>query len=111
MRTIEEINKDIDAINSKKQELDEQLHQLRIERGEYWKRFYEQKYGMKRGDLIDLGREGKVYYDYVKPFGSFHWVYCRKVKKDGTPSRTQTSFLPSSFDGCKIIGHAELPDL
>ena len=111
MRELSEINKDINATQAEKNRVDEHLHQLYIERGQRLQYDFEQRHGLKRGDLVDLGRFGKVFYDYVKPFGTFPWAYGRKVKKDGTPSKTLVSFDFSVYDNCKIIGHAELEDL
>ena len=109
MRTLEEINADIGKISGEKAKLDEQLHQLYIERGKRQQFDFEQKHGIKKGDLVQFRNGTKWYYDYLKPYGMFPWVYVRKPKKDGTPARNVESKMVESFIGCKVIGHSELP--
>jgi hypothetical protein len=111
MRELKEITADIDKVNGEKRVLDDKLHALYIERGQRVQYDFEQKHGLKRGDLVELRNGKQFYYDYVKPYGGmmFPWVYVRKPKKDGSPSRNVTSFLTDSFTDCKVIGHQELP--
>ena len=109
MRTMEEIVADIDKMNGEKRIIDDKLHELYIERGKRVQYDFEQKHGLKRGDLVEFRNGTKWFYDYVKPYGIFPWVYVRKPKKDGTPSRNVESKMTDSFLGCKVIGHSELP--
>ena len=109
MREIKEINAEIVKIYGEKQKLDEQLHQLYIERGKRQQFDFEQKHGIKKGDLIEFRNGSKWYYDHLKPYGAFPLVIVRKPKKDGTPARNVESKMPESFSGCKVIGYSELP--
>jgi hypothetical protein len=110
MRELKDIIADIDKMNGEKRVIDEKLHELYIERGKRVQYDFEQKHGLKRGDLVELRNGTRLYYDFVKPYGGmFLWVYCRKPKKDGSPSRNTTSTLTDSFTDCKIVGHQELP--
>jgi len=110
MRELKDIIADIDKMNGEKRIIDDKLHELYIERGKRVQYDFEQKHGLKRGDLVELRNGKRLYYDLVKPYGgTLPWVYCRKPKKDGSPSRNTTSTLPDSFTDCKIVGHQELP--
>jgi len=110
MRELKDINADIDKMNGEKRVIDDKLRELHIEREKRVQYDFEQKHGLKRGDLVQL-RDGKcLYYDFVELYGSsLPWAYCRKPKKDGSPSRNKTSLGESYFIDCIVIGHQELP--
>lgn len=110
MRELKDINADIDKMNGEKRVIDDKLHELYIERGKRVQYDFEQKHGLKRGDLVELKNGKRLYYDFVRPFGgTLPWVYCRKPKKDGLPCFNTTSLTSESFIDCKIVGHQELP--
>jgi hypothetical protein len=110
MRELKEIVADIDKLNGEIQVLRDKQRDLYIERNKRIQYDIEMKYQIKRGDLVELRTGKRFYYDCVKPYSdTFVWIYCRKLKKDGSPSRNSTSLMTESFKDCKVIGHAELP--
>ena len=110
MRELKDIIADIDKVNGEKRIINDKLHELYIEREKRIQYDFEQKHGLKRGDLIELRNGKRLYYDFVRSYGEmFLWVHCRKPKKDGSPSRNTTLTLQDSFTGCKTVGHQELP--
>lgn len=56
MRELKEIIADIDKMNGEKRVIDDKLHELYIERGKRVQYDFEQKHGLKRGDLTDEER-------------------------------------------------------
>lgn len=56
MRELKEIIADIDKMNGEKRVIDDKLHELYIERGKRVQYDFEQKHGLKRGDLVEQAR-------------------------------------------------------
>lgn len=110
MRELKDIIADIEKMYDEKRVIDDKMHELSIEHGKRVQYDFEQKHGLKRGDLVELSNGRRLYYDFVKPCGvTMPWVYYRKPKKDGSPSRNTSLTVPDSFTDCKIVGHQELP--
>ena len=110
MRELKDIIADIDKMYDEKRVIDDKMHELSIEHGKRVQYDFEQKHGLKHGDLVELRNGRRLYYDFVKPCGvTIPWVYYRKPKKDGSPSRNTSLTVPDSFTDCKIVGHQELP--
>ena len=110
MRELKDIIADIEKMYGEMRVIDDKFHELYIEYGKRVQYDFEQKHGLKRGDLVELMNGRRLYYDFVKPCGVTQpWVYYRKPKKDGSPSRNTTLTVPDSFIDCKIVGHQELP--
>ncbi len=110
MRDLAIINAEIEATKNERQVINKKLNELYKERDEYMKANFEKDHSLKCGDLVELRNGKHVYYDGYSPDGIVSWVYCRKPKKDGLPSRSVISMFPEAFTDCKVIGHAELPD-
>ena len=110
MRDIAIINAEIDATNNERRVINNKLNDLYKERNECLKAKFEKDHGLTSGDLVELSNGKRIYYDEYTPDGIMSWVHCRKPKKDGLPSRSVISMFPEAFTGCKVIGHAELPD-
>ena len=110
MRTLEDINADIYKMSCEKAVIQNKLNELNIEYEKCAQYNFEQKHGLKRGDLVELSDGKRLYYDFVKVYARVSmWVYCRKPKKDGSPTLNTVSMLDNSFINCKIVGHKELP--
>ena len=110
MRELKDIIADIDKMYGEMRVIDDKMHELSIEHGKRVQYDFEQKHGLKRGDLVELTNGRRLYYDFVEPYGVIQpWVYCRKPKMDGSPSRNKTLTMSDSFIDCKIVGHQELP--
>lgn len=107
MRTLEEIKKDINATQGQIDLLRAKLNNLFEERGDRKFADFCEKYGVRKGDIVETATYGKA---MIVGFDGkyFDWVLVRKIKKDGEPYAITTSFSARQFEGCKIIGHKDI---
>lgn len=106
MRTLTEIQKDIDSVNSEIEKLCEQKDKLNRERRERIFFNFCAEYGLKKGDIVKLTTNRTLMVEGIDRNWS-GFILCRKIKKDGNPSIIYTSVLRDKFDGCKVIGHKD----
>ena len=106
MRTLQEIEQDIKAIDQKVQELYSQRSALSKEKSERLFSDFCEKYGVKKGDVVHTNGYG----DCVICGIDTRWLYyikVRKIKKNGEPYSSTTTLSPSCFDGCTVLRHID----
>lgn len=105
MRQLKEINEDIETITNEITHLQDKKERLMIEKRDRSFSDFCEKYGVKRGDIVELKEH---WFPHVKiagaSLGYIHtWIVCNKIKKNGDPDVYATYIRPDHFDGCKII--------
>jgi hypothetical protein len=106
MRTLQEIEQDIKAIEQKVQELKSQKSALDNEKCERLFHDFCEKYGVKKGDVVHT----KGFGDCVICGINTRWLFfilVSKIKKNGEPYSFNTSLSPSCFEGCTVLRHIE----
>ena len=98
MRSKEDIYRDLESAK-------EVYYRLRGEYRDVLTREVEEKYHIKRGDLVELVQYGRVYFCGVTDFKQPYTLYCKTVKKDGLPSSVGLPLRESLFVNCKVVGH------
>lgn len=108
MRQLQEINEDIEMINNEMALLKDRKEELMKEKHERIFADFCEKYGVKRGDIVELIDRNHT---RVKIAGAScrysTWISCNKIKKNGDPYVYMTYLLPDNFAGCKIIKSKE----
>jgi hypothetical protein len=104
MRQLSEINKDIDVINNQVKVLEERKEVLYNEKCERLFADFCDKHGVKSGDIVELNNRVHTQLQIIGMNGPWYsWVLCRKIKKNGEPYASTTTFAPVCFDGCKVV--------
>ena len=104
MRELEEICKDIDVINNQVKVLEERKEVLYNEKCERLFADFCDKHGVKKGDIVELNNRAHTQLQVLGINGQWYsWVLCRKIKKNGEPYASTTTFAPVCFDGCKVV--------
>jgi hypothetical protein len=106
MRTLQEIEQDIKAIEQKVQELKSQKSALDNEKRECLFSDFCEKYGVKKGDVVRTTKYG----DFMIYGINTNWLWyinvC-KIKKNGEPYSSTTSLTPECFEGCTVLRHID----
>ncbi len=104
MRKLEEICKDIEVINNQMNILKERKEVLYNEKCERLFADFCDKHGIKGGDIVELNNKEHTRVQVVGMSRQWSgWILCRKIKKNGEPYASTTTYTPSHFDGCKVV--------
>ena len=109
MRQLEEICKDIGVINNQINILTDRKEVLYKEKRDRLFADFCEQYGIKRGDIVELCDTNHTQVQVVgfdRNWGN--WLVCHKIKKNGEPYLSTTTFSKSRFNGCKVIKHTDL---
>lgn len=100
MRTKEAIESDIQKCKEKLAKLENEFRE---------RAFYDfcNKYGVKVGDIVELKIYGKVQVVNVEKLYT-RFILCKKLKKDGEPSKNFVTYYEGDFLDSKVVGHKEV---
>ena len=108
MRQLQEIDKDIEAIDQQIFALNRKKKALTTERYERVFADFCEQHNIKSGDIVELNNYKHTQVQVVgMDIHYAGWVRCNKVKKNGEPYKNLTIFLPKEFEGCKVIKTTE----
>lgn len=106
MRTLSEINNDIEAIDGKMAVLKAQRNVLTDERRERIFADFCEKYGVKKGDVVRTKRYGDMIVCGIDPRWG-NWIQVRKIKNNGEPYVNTSTQPQTTFEGCEVLRHID----
>lgn len=108
MRQLKEINEDIDKTTLEISFLQDRKERLMIEKNDRIFSDFCEKYGVKRGDIVELSDRSNFQVEIEGADGKYSpWIVCHKIGKNGNPHVHARYIRPDSFAGCKIIKSKE----
>ena len=102
MRELSEIQKDISNVTLEILSKKKALSDLRNELIEAHQKSFEEKLGVKKGDMITDENGKKYFYSHCDGQYGMLTIVCNPIKKDGTPSKSESKLTLSEF-GMKNI--------
>jgi hypothetical protein len=85
--------KHLSVLRSRIGDLERKLNEAKNEYRDALRKYRNEKYGVRPGDLIFDTRKGcghQYEFSHFDDLESIEWVYARKIRKDGTPSLMHT---------------------